>query len=64
MYTFHEEYIVDQNGQKKSVVLPYKEWQKVVEDLEELEDIRQYDMAKTKASDAVSFDKAIKELIK
>ncbi len=61
MYTFHEEYIIDQNGKKKSVVLPYKELQKVVEDFEELEDIRQYDMVKSKKYDPILFDKAIKE---
>lgn len=47
--------------QKKSVTLPYKEWQKEVEDLEELEDIRQYDLAKAKTSDAIPFAQAIKE---
>lgn len=62
MYTFHEEYIVDQNGQKKAVVLPYKEWQKVVEDLEELEEIRQYDIVKSKPSEPIPFDQAIKEI--
>ena len=61
MYTFHKEYIVDQNGEKKSVILPYKEWQKVMEDLEELEDLRQYDMAKSKRSNPIPFNEAIKE---
>ena len=41
--TTHEEYIVDSDGKRKAVVLPWEEWQEVMEALEELDDIRAYD---------------------
>ncbi len=45
MITTHEEYVVDRDGERKAVLLPW-EWQTVLEALEELEDIRAYDEAK------------------
>ncbi len=40
------QYITDNTGKKLSVVLPIKEYKKMLEELEELEDIRLYDDAK------------------
>lgn len=40
MMTFHEEYLVDDKGTKKSVVIPVEEWERVLEAMEELEDPR------------------------
>ena len=40
------QYITDNTGKKLSVVLPIKEYKKMLEELEELEDIRLYDEAK------------------
>ena len=62
MTNLNAEYVVDEAGQKKAVLLPYSQWKKVVEDLEELEDIRQYDKAKMMKSSPVRFDKAIEEI--
>lgn len=39
------QYITDNKGKKLSVVLPMKEYKKMMEELEELEDIRLYDEA-------------------
>jgi len=47
---------------KKAVVVPISEWQQIKEDLEELDDIRAYDKAKSKPSESVPFDKAIKKI--
>ena len=44
--TLHPKYIIDESGNKNSVVLPIKEYDKLLEELEELEDIRLYDEAK------------------
>jgi PHD/YefM family antitoxin component YafN of YafNO toxin-antitoxin module len=33
-------YIVDENGKRMSVILPIEEYERMVEELEELEDIR------------------------
>jgi hypothetical protein len=40
------QYIVDTKGKKISVILPIKNYERMLEDLEELEDIRLYDEAK------------------
>lgn len=40
------QYITDNKGKKLSVVLSIKDYQKIMEELEELEDIRLYDQAK------------------
>ncbi len=41
-----QQYITDDRGNKLAVILPIKEYQKMLEELEELEDIRLYDEAK------------------
>lgn len=42
------EYIVDRMGNRKSVVVPVEEYERLVEAAEELEDIRLYDEAKAR----------------
>jgi hypothetical protein len=42
----HPQYITDKKGKKKSVVLSMKEYKRILEELEDLEDIRLYDEAK------------------
>ena len=46
MITVHPQYIKDANGQKTLVILPVKEFDSIIEELEELEDIKLYDEAK------------------
>ena len=46
MLTLHPLYITDNSGKKISVVLPVKEFKTIMEELEDLEDIRLYDEAK------------------
>ncbi len=62
MQKIHEEFLTDESGNKKAVVVPISEWQQIKEDLEELDDIRAYDKAKYKPSEPVPFDKAIKKI--
>ena len=62
MLPFHEKYIVDEKGKKTAIVLPFTEWRKILDILEEYEDIRAYDKAKTRPSDPVIFENAIKKL--
>jgi len=50
MLSIHPQYITNNVGKKMSVVLPMKEFQNILEELEELEDIRLYDEAKKKDS--------------
>ena len=40
------QYVVDENGKRVGVMLPIEEYERMVEEIEELEDIRLYDEAK------------------
>lgn len=62
MVRLHPEYVVDDQDKRKAVVLPVEEWEKVIDELEELEDIRLYDAAKQEAGESVPFEQAIKEI--
>lgn len=46
MISVHPQYIKSSNGKKSFVILPAKEFDSMLENLEELEDIRLYDQAK------------------
>ena len=38
--------LIDSNGKKSMVILPVKEFETIMEELEDLEDVRLYDQAK------------------
>lgn len=61
MPLFHPQY-VDENQHPKAVILPVAEWEQIVEELDELDDIRAYDEAKAGPQDAVAFDEAVRDL--
>lgn len=46
----------------RSVVLPIAEWERILEDLEELDDIRSYDAAMAEPDESVPFDQAVREI--
>lgn len=46
MLNLHPQYITDQSGEKISVVIPIQEFNSLLEELEDLEDVRLYDEAK------------------
>ncbi len=46
MLTVHPQYIKDTYGNKSMVILPANEFDKLMEELEDLEDVRLYDEAK------------------
>lgn len=45
----HPQYITDEQGKRVSVVLSMKQWQQILEELEELDDIRLYDAVKSRS---------------
>jgi hypothetical protein len=49
-------------GEKISIVLDVKEYEKLLEDLEELDSIRAYDAAKKSGEIAIPFDRAMQEI--
>lgn len=56
------QYIIDTTGKKVSVILPIKDYAKIMDELEELEDIKTYDRAKARKSEPVPFEQAVKEI--
>jgi PHD/YefM family antitoxin component YafN of YafNO toxin-antitoxin module len=59
-----ERYIVDENGQRVGVVLDIEDYQRLLEELEELEAIRAYDVAKASGDEVVPLDQALAEIDK
>jgi len=62
MVIVHAQYVVDENQQRKAVLVPLPEWERIISDLEELDDIRAYDEGKTGAQDTVPFEQAVREI--
>ncbi len=61
MLSIHPQYIKDSDGNKTLVVLPAKEFETLIEELEEMEDIRLYDEAKKEdAGERILFSDYIK----
>jgi hypothetical protein len=60
MRTIHPQYITDNTGKKLSVVLSIEEYNTILDELEELEDIRLYDEAKAADEPSVPIDEAFK----
>lgn len=60
--TLNPQYIVDNQKNPKGVLLSMEEWEQVVEELEELEDIRAYDAAKAGPQDSLTFEQAVSEI--
>lgn len=64
MLTVHPEIVIDRRRKPKAVLLPYSEWNRVMADIEELEDIRAYDRAKANREGPIPFEQAVRELRK
>lgn len=54
-------FITDQKGNKISAVVPIKAYQQLLEELEELADIRAYDKAKAKKEKPILLSDAIQQ---
>ena len=59
MLAIHPQYITDNTGKKISAILPMKEFKILLEELEELEDIRLYDESKNDNEPAIAKNKAM-----
>jgi hypothetical protein len=60
MLKVHPQYITSIDGQKLAVVLPIEEFQKLMDELDELDDIRLYDQAKAADEPSFPIDEAFK----
>ena len=62
MEKFKENYVVDEKGNRIGVVLDIVDYRRLLEELEELESIRAYDVAKASGDEAIPFEQAISEI--
>lgn len=56
MATHIERFLVDEEGHRLGVLLDIGEYQRILEDLEELDSIGAYDAAKESGEKAISFE--------
>ncbi|HYN20275.1 MAG TPA: hypothetical protein VE078_04895 [Thermoanaerobaculia bacterium] len=57
-----ERFVVDEAGNRVGVLLEIAEYQAMLEQLEELESLRAYDLAKASGEEAIPFEQAIQEI--
>lgn len=58
------QFVTDDHGKKLAVILPIDEYNKMVDELEELEDIKRYDAAKQGKQEFMDAEDAFKEIEK
>jgi hypothetical protein len=61
---FNGKYVVDDKGKAVSVLLDIKTYRKLIAEIEELESIRAYDIAKASCGEAIPFEQAVHEIEK
>ena len=64
MFNLNPKYITDSKGKKISVILPIKEYEAIIEELEDLEDVRRYDEAKKGKVEFIDAEQAFREIEK
>ena len=64
MLSLKERYIIDKNGEKIGVFLDISDYEKILEELEELEAIRACDEAKSSNDEQIPFEDSIDEIEK
>lgn len=56
------QYLTDASGKKTSVLIPIEIFNDLMEQLEELEDIKAYDLVKEQQEEIIPFEQAIEEI--
>ena len=64
MITLHERFVIDEDGKRTAILLDVEEYNKLLEELEELESIRAFDAAKSSGDEAIPFEQAVAEIEK
>ena len=62
MAVLKHQFVVDDSGKKTGVILTIEEYEKLIEEAEELEAIRAYDAAKAANDKAIPFEQAVTEI--
>ncbi len=62
MLTLNPQFITDKKGKKVSVIFSIKEYNKLLEEIEDIEDIKLYDEAKSRKNEFIPIDEAFKQI--
>ena len=62
MVPVHPQYIIDENKERTGVILSVEDWERIVEELEELDDIPAYDEAKSSYQERIPLEQAVREI--
>lgn len=55
------QFITDEQGKRTAVILPIKQYERMIENIEELEDIRLYDEVKARQETSINFEDYLKQ---
>ncbi len=58
----HERFIVDDKGKRVGVVLDIKDYERLLDELDELDAIRAYDEAKASGEEPIPLEQALREI--
>lgn len=64
MGALRQQFIEDKQGNRIAVLMPIDQYNKMLEQLEEIDDIRSYDAAKAEQDEIIPFDQAVNEIEK
>jgi PHD/YefM family antitoxin component YafN of YafNO toxin-antitoxin module len=64
MLELKERYVTDSKGSRVAVLLDVADYEKLLEEVEELESIRAYDAAKACRDEVLPFEQAVSEIEK
>jgi hypothetical protein len=62
MGAVRQQFIEDSQGKRIAVLMPIDQYNKMMEQLEEIDDIRAYDAAKAQDDEVIPFDQAVNEI--
>lgn len=60
----HTQFITDETGKKVAAILPLKDYEKYLDDLDEIKAIKAFDKATAEKMELVSMEQAFKDLKK
>jgi hypothetical protein len=55
------QFVTDNTGKKIAVMIPLKEYELMLQELEEIEDVKLYDAVKSKGEKSIPFDTYLKQ---
>ncbi len=64
MGALRQQFIEDKQGNRIAVLMPIDQYNKLLDQLEDIDDIRTYDAAKAEGDEIIPFDQAISEIEK